>query len=156
MRRVMRSAADGRLDVGRWTYYSPALLGTAVAALLCASYNEYLPALVDWQYGMLIVGICLATGLGCQLLMVAAQGAFAQVLPVPGGRSIRGGGAMLSGWLLLIGTALGFAAILLALEEFERAAWIAGGIGLAALAAAIVGYVWNWPTAQVDFAGKDG
>lgn len=137
--------------MGRWTYYSPSLLGAALAALLLVTYDEYLPVAGGWRYWLIIVGGCVGGGLVCQLAMVAAQGAFAQVLPAPGGRSIRGGGAVLAGWLLLLALLLILAGGLLALEEVTPAALVVGGAGVLALIAAGLTYAWCWPTAVRDF-----
>ena len=47
-----------------------------------------------------------------------------------------------------------FAAVLLGLEHVGMAAMIVGGLGLAAIAVALVAYIWCWPTAVRDFADE--
>lgn len=138
--------------MGALTYYSPLGIGAVLAALLLVTYRQHLPALPGWQLALLAVAICAAAGLACQLLMVAAQGAFAQVLPAPKGRSIRGRGAVVAGWLLLIGVLLGFATALLLAQAMSLPADIAGGMSLLCLIAAAITYIWCWPTAVRDFA----
>ena len=138
--------------MGPLAYYSPLAIGTVLAALLLATYRQHLPVMPGWQLALLAVAICAGAGLACQLLMVAAQGAFAQVLPAPGGRSIRGGGAVLAGWLLLIGLLFGFAAALLVAQGMILPADIAGAISLACLIATAITYIWCWPAAVRDFA----
>ncbi|HPM23412.1 MAG TPA: hypothetical protein PLP66_05865, partial [Phycisphaerae bacterium] len=75
--------------MGRATYYSPLWLG----ALLVLALNEplrvglTLPDATEW---LIVAALAIAAGLQSQVLLVGAQGAFAQVLPVPWGRSVRG------------------------------------------------------------------
>lgn len=140
--------------MGRWTYYSPLFIGGIAAALLLTTYREFLPALPGWQYWTLLVLVACGAGLACQLLMLGAQGAFAQVLPATGGRSVRGGGAMLAGWLLMIGEGLAIVALLLAVEGVRVAAIIFGGLALLTLLGAVATYLWMWPTAVRDFADE--
>jgi hypothetical protein len=112
--------------MGRWTYYSPLFIGAVVAALLLTTYRQFLPALSGWQYWTLLIAVACGAGLACQLLMLGAQGAFAQVLPATRGRSVRGSGAMLAGWLLMVGELLAIVTLLLAVEGVRLAAIILG------------------------------
>jgi hypothetical protein len=138
--------------MGRWTYYSPLFIGAILAALLLTTYREFLPALPGWQYWTLLVLVACGAGLACQLLMLGAQGAFAQVLPATRGRSVRGGGAMLAGWLLMLGEVLAIVALLLTVEGVRVAAIIFGSLALLTLLSALATYLWMWPTAVRDFA----
>ena len=140
--------------MGRWTYYSPLFFGAGLAAIMFATYAKFMPVMPTWRYWLVIVGGCLGVALGCQLLMVATQGAFAQVLPVPGGRSVRGRGAVLAGWTLLLGVVLGFAAVLLGIEQVKSAALLVAGVSLASTLVALITYIWCWPTALRDFADE--
>lgn len=140
--------------MGRWTYYSPSYIGAAVAALLLATYGQFLGGLPAWGYWAYVIGVPVAAGLACQLLMLGAQGAFAQVLPAAGGRSVRGSGAMLAGWLLIFGEVLSIVALLLRVEHADRAATIIGCLGVLTLLGAVATYVWLWPTAVRDFANE--
>jgi hypothetical protein len=142
--------------MGRGAYYSPILIGFALALLSKDAYAAVLPAEPPWRFWLLASLIALATGCVCQLAMVGSQGAFAQVLPGPGGRSIRGGGAVLGGWLLLLTIALGGATALLAAQpEMTRGViWLGVGITAAAAIATSITYVWCWPVAQRDFDAR--
>jgi hypothetical protein len=143
--------------MGRWTYYSPAWLAIVIVGLMNHVVRGWLPPLPEWQTWLAVAGVALGVAVQAQTLMVGAQGAFAQVLPVPGGRSIRGSGAAFGGWLVLLWVALSSIAMLLAYEEVTTAA-----VGLAigavvSLAGAIAAYVWGLPAAQADFAvGRRG
>jgi len=138
--------------MGRLAYYSPLVIG----ALLALSMYDvllrgaaWLPPGLEWLYVALW---CVAAGLGAQLLLIGAQGVFAQVLPVPGGRSIRGRGAATAGFLMLFALGCGVGAWLVSSEEFRTPARVLAGLGMAAAAGAILTYVWCWPTAVRDFA----
>jgi hypothetical protein len=136
--------------MGRWTYYSPLVLGT----LLVVAMNESLRAMLtmpDWAEWLVVVGIAVAVGVQCQILMIGAQGAFAQVLPVPVGKSIRGGAAALAGWLLIVWVVLSAVTVLLGFEAVTQAAVVVGIASLAALASMVVVYVWSLPAAVADF-----
>lgn len=159
--------------MGRWTYYSPLLLG----ALLLLALNEPLRALVpraspgvQWT---LVIVVAVLFGIQCQVLMVGAQGAFAQVLPVPRGRSIRGAGAAAAGWLLIGWFGLAGVTVLLGYESvvavvplaeaaeaeprgtgMTTAAVVVGLAALACLAGAIAIYAWNLPAAVADFGDE--
>lgn len=137
--------------MNRWTYYSPLVFG----ALVVLALNEPLRAGMEgWQSGLqwaLITIVAVVFGVQCQVLMVGAQGAFAQVLPVTGGRSIRGGGAVVAGWLLIAWFWLALVAALLLAERVNLAGVVVGGSALAALGGALIVYAWNLPAAVQDF-----
>ena len=139
--------------MGRWTYYSPLVLG----ALLVLALNESLRAtltLPDWQEWLVVAGFAVAAGVQCQVLMIGGQGAFAQVLPVPGGKSIRGGAAALGGWLLMGWGAFSAVTALLASEAVTQAAIVLGILSVAVLGSAIVVYLWSLPAAVADFGAE--
>lgn len=139
--------------MGPWTYYSPLWL----TALLVVALNDWIRgglALPDWQEWLAVAGVAVVCGVQAQLAMFGAQGVFAQVLPVPVGRSIRGGAAVLGGGLLLGWVLLSCAAVLLGYEEIGLPAQIVGGVALATLVAAAVVYVWALPTAVADFRAR--
>jgi len=114
--------------------------------------REYLPGEGGFLHWTLFVAVALGMGVLLQLIMVGAQGAFAQVLPVPGGRSIRGGSAVFGGAMLLVALGLGTAGGTLALEAVGRAALVLLVLAGVALVAMLVSYIWAWPVAQRDFA----
>ena len=137
--------------MGRWSYYSAILLGTAFAYLARDLYDATIPPEPTWKYWTLVSLAAVGFGLACQLAMIGAQGAFAQVLPVPGGRSVRGGGAVGGGWLILLWFGLSCAGGLLYWESAGVTAWVALGAGQAALIVAAMVYIWAWPAAIRDF-----
>jgi hypothetical protein len=138
--------------MGPFTYYTPLWLGTLIsAALLHASgYGA------DWSFRVpLLILVAAPVGLACQLAMFGAQGAFAQVLPVPIGKSIRGRPATVCGSLTLLSVAALSAAFVLALDDGVNRPIIAiltvGGIfGVCALGT----YVWSLPVASRDFTRR--
>ena len=140
--------------MGRWTYYCPLWLGTLLAGALVATYREQLPPM---RTGVLVAAVicgCVACGVLCQLLLIGAQGLFAQVLPVPGGRSIRGRGAVVGGGFVFLWSAAGLVAALLRIEGLTTA-WVVPGVAsLAGLVGAAVTYAWCWPMAVRDFADE--
>ncbi len=133
-----------------WTYYSPLWLGV----LLILALNDSIRASMtysDTQEWLIVAACAVSAGILCQGLLIGAQGAFAQVLPVPIGRSLRGGAAMAIGWLLIIAIVLAAATTLLAYETVGVPAKVCGAAGGAALLAGAVIYLWNIPTAVADF-----
>jgi len=143
--------------MGPWTYYSPFWLGAILTGVLYANGYHALPEMPTWAHvGIVAVGAPLV-GVLCQLLLIGAQGAFAQVLPVPRGRSIRGAAAVGGGALIILGMALSGVAVLVAVEHagLRHIAMIIGGVGLAALLAALGLYLWNIPAAARDFSAKE-
>lgn len=139
--------------MSRWTYFSPLWLG----ALLVLALNELVRgALAAWSPGAqwaVILGGAVVFGLHCQVLMLGAQGAFAQVLPVPGGRSVRGGPAMAAGWLLIAWFGLSIVTGMLAYKQAWGAVLVLGVSSAAALIGALVIYIWQIPAAEADFEG---
>jgi hypothetical protein len=136
--------------MGPWTYYSPLWLG----ALLVLALNDSLRALMiwpEWLEWLAVAGVAILAGVQAQVLMIGAQGLFAQVLPVPIGKSIRGGPAVLAGTLLIGWVLLSAAAVLLGLEEIALPAKSVGVAALVLLAAALAVYVWSLPAAVADF-----
>lgn len=151
--------------MGRWTYYAPFYLGALVTVIVAWNYRASLPEWMARSYGVfwpasgaaafwpMVIALGLLVGLHLQLGLIGLQGAFAQVLPVPGGRSIRGGGAVLGGVLILAWWVLAGIALLLRLErDMQTSSWIFALAGLAALLAAAGTYAWHWPAAIRDFA----
>lgn len=138
--------------MGRFTYYSPIFLGIAFALLSRDLYEMAIPPEPAWQHHLIVGMVAASVGLLLQVLLIGAQGAFAQVLPAPGGRSIRGSGAVGGGWLLLLACGLGIASGLLSWEGLSTVGTILATASAAALAGFAVVYVWCWPTAQRDFS----
>ena len=142
----------------RFGYYSPAWIGALVAGVLLHSMMQKDLAISTAAYWTwLASGVGLAA-IVCQLGMLGAQGLFAQVLPAPGGKSIRGGVAVLAGAFVLAGIGLGVVSAFLGFENWEGAAiaarifaFTAGG----SLIAAAVAYFWGWPLAVTDFGGRE-
>jgi hypothetical protein len=137
--------------MGPLTYFAPfvfALLGTVLAGF---SLPDLFPQRVPWMFWTALVVTSLANAVLAQFLMIGAQGAFAQVMPVPWGRSIRGSGALLAGVLIILAVVSFVAAGILRLEELGGPALVALIIGGAATLWAIIIYVWNLPIAVRDF-----
>jgi hypothetical protein len=143
--------------MNRWTYYSPLALG-ALFGLLARDFYEHLLPGEPWQAVATVTGIAIGFGLLAQLALVGVQGAFAQVMPVPGGRSIRGRAAVVIGALLLAALVGGIVAAILygeGLGEEGLLPTVALLIAILAAAAAIGAagvYAWSWPAAERDFA----
>jgi hypothetical protein len=137
--------------MGRFTYYSPFGLGLVLILTLHGWVRESCPAaLAAWPW--LFVGlVAVVVGLLCQLVMIGVQGAFAQVLPAPGGRSIRGGAARLAGGLLIGCGAAALIGALLRSEGLTTAAWVLLVLAAAQAGGAILVYIWSWPAALRDF-----
>lgn len=139
--------------MSRWTYYSPLIIGlllplTLYDHILKTDRVLSLPEPARWA---VLAGVCLVCGIHAQLAMLACQGIFARVLPVPFGRSVRGREAILCGWFLLGYLILAFAAFLLYSDEFATVSCGLLGAALASLLAAGVAYIWGWPAAARDF-----
>ena len=137
--------------MGRWTYYSPLGLGFLLVRVLNAPIRASLAtrgAGVQWS---VVFGAAILVALHCQVLMIGAQGAFAQTLPVPRDRTIRGRSAAQAGWLLITWVTCSSVTALLASQEVTTAAIAIGVISLAALAGALILYVWSLPTADDEF-----
>jgi hypothetical protein len=137
--------------MGAWTYYSPFWIGLLITLVLHQTVQGHAPGLPAWALWPFVVGVGVVVGLVCQLMMIGVQGAFAQVLPVPGGRSLRGRGAAVGGVLIIGFVVLGAVAGLLRSEELERAALVVSVVSMASALGALVCYVWCWPSAVRDF-----
>ena len=137
--------------MGRWAYYSPLWLGALLVLALNDALRASLPTMAPGAHWLIVVGVAVLAGLQSQVLMVGAQGAFAQVLPVPRGRSIRGGAAAGAGWLLMTWVVLSGVTVLLGYEAVTQAAVVLGVFSLAALGGALLIYAWNVPAAVADF-----
>jgi hypothetical protein len=140
--------------VGPWAYYSPLWLGALLVLALNDALRASLPPMAPWARWLIVVGAAVLVGLQSQVLMIGAQGAFSQVLPVPRGRSIRGGAAAAGGWLLIAWVVLSAVTVLLAWEGVALGDWVMGVLSLAALGGAIGIYIWNLPTAVTDFKAE--
>ncbi len=139
--------------MGPWTYYSPLWLATIVAFAVFANSPQldWLPAdgLFYWTFG--VVGSVLV-GVLCQLGMFALQGAAAQVMPVPFGRSIRGRGAKVTGFLWIFALAATLAVGLVASDADSAVPVLVFGVAAVALAVSgVVSYIWCASGAIPDF-----
>lgn len=141
--------------MGRFAYYSPFVLGVLLTLLMQTTLYHARPVMPEWAWPWYLAGIAAAVGLAAQLALVGTQGVFAQVLPVPGGRSVRGPNAVTGGWLLLATVAGIFATGLLLFEGARNPGLIAGGATIAVGIAATIVYAWGWPAAVTDFADED-
>lgn len=152
---VRRDAdAVGALPMGPWTYYSPLWIGLLLVAVMSDSIFEWdlVATAPAWVKLAALCGVGVAVALALQLGLIGAQGAFAQVLPAPAGRSIRGPAAVFVGWSILSSITLLAAAFLFSNEELAQVWRVVGGIGGACGLMAAVAYVWSWPVAQQDFS----
>jgi hypothetical protein len=137
--------------MGFWAYYSPVGIGLLVTLALHETVRAHGPVLPGWAEWPFVVGVGLGVGLLCQLMMIGVQGAFAQVLPVPVGRSIRGRGAVIGGVAMIACVGLAAVTGLLHSEDLRTAAMITGALSLAAGVGALITYIWCWPVAVRDF-----
>lgn len=137
--------------MGPWTYYSPLWLGTIIAGVVGYSALDELPPMATWLLWVVFVGGSVLVGVECQLVMIGAQGVFAQVLPVPRGRSIRGQGAVIGGCFLLGWVAFGVVSSVLLLQQLHVVPLVLAGVSVVCLAGAVVTYAWCWPFAVRDF-----
>ncbi len=137
--------------MSRTGYYSLGIVG-ALTGLVYAAFGG-----VDystWErlaLGCYLVPLLFAVG---QLLMLAAQGMFAGVLPVPFGKSLRGTKCLVIGLLVVVGMVSGLATYLLSRAEVGLASMVCGGLTLGSWLAALGVYAWSLPTAVADFAKK--
>lgn len=137
--------------MGRWTYYAPLWLGTLLAAAFyLANLGKLPPRPVATHVLSVVIGAPLL-GIILQLATVGLQGAFAQVLPVPWGRSIRGRAAVIGGVLLLSAIVLGVLAVFFRFNGLGVVAMIVGSVGAASLIGAVWTYFWSVPAAVRDF-----
>jgi len=137
--------------MGPWTYYAPFWLGSILVGVAGYSHLDQYPQFEPWLRWTLFVVGCLLAGVQFQLVMIGTQGIFAQVLPAPGGRSIRGRGAAIGGALLILWFVAGAVGGVLKSKDLETAPLILGGIALAGLIGALMTYIWCWPIAARDF-----
>jgi hypothetical protein len=85
--------------------------------------------------------------------MIGVQGVFAGVVPVFGGRSIRGTSASVIGMLILVWQGLGvMAALWMLFAPPNILFWVINVAAGAGMIAALIIYVWCLPTAARDFA----
>ncbi len=140
--------------MGFWTYYLPFGIGLLITLVLHETVWGHAPVMPEWAEWPFVAGVGVGVGLICQLMMIGVQGAFAQVLPVPRGRSIRGSGAVVVGVCLIGGVAFAVVAVLLRSDEMPVAPLVLAIISLLCLAGAIVTYLWCWPVAPRDFDNR--
>ena len=132
----------------RFAYYAPFWIGVVIGAgVLLADGYENIPE----PRALFIAGEALLAGLVFQLVMLGLQGAFAQVLPVPSGRSIRGRGAVITGGLIILSVLAGVAARLIAVDEVTLGTIVIGITSGVCFLCAIGVYVWCLPAAVRDF-----
>jgi hypothetical protein len=137
--------------MSRFVYYSPLGVGPLLAVLLNEPLREQCPLWLADQAWLFVGLVGVGAGAAFQVVLVALQGALAHVLPVPGGRSIRGPGAAVGGWLLLLAVVSAVTAGMLRGEELVLPLWAFAGLAGASLLAAGFAYAWCWPTAVADF-----
>ena len=142
--------------MGPWTYYSPFLAGLVLPFGVHQLFFDSLAfqGLEPWQKWLQLGGYALVLGITLQLMMIGCQGAFAQVLPVPVGKSVRGRSAVVAGAGLVIGTLAGLAAYYIWAQGSPQIAMIAGGVAAGGAVIAAIAYVWAWPMAVRDFAAR--
>jgi hypothetical protein len=134
-------------------YFSPGLIG-GLAGLVFAVFGGGERTAADrLLLGSYLVPLLFLVG---QLLMVAAQGLFAGVLPVPIGKSLRGTKCAVIGLLMIAGLGSGLVGGLLARVEFGAPAMIVGAASVACWLVALGIYVWSLPTAVADFVEQEG
>jgi len=141
--------------MGPWAYYSPLFFGALLVFAMNEPIRGLLPRFTPAAQWAVVTGIAVAAAIQSQLLMFGAQGAFAQVLPVPVGRSLRGRPAVVAGWLLILWVLLSGTTVLLGFEEVTRAAYVTGIAAVAALGLAAGTWIWGWPAAVPDFGRGD-
>ena len=139
--------------MGRMGYFSPGIIG-ALTGLVYTLFGvgDY-SALDRLVLGCFLVPLLFMV---CQLLMVAAQGVFAHVLPVPFGKSLRGTKCLAIGLLIVVAIGSSMVTGLLSRVEVGPAAMIVGGLSLVCWLTAIGLYLWSLPTAVADFLRRDG
>ena len=140
--------------MGPWTYFAPLIIGV----LLPFGVHQVIfdqpriAKLPVWEQWTALCGFALITGLSCQLIMIAAQGAFARALPVPRGRSIRGRSAAVTGTLIAGCVGSLWAAGLLWSQQMSEPGTVMAVIGGICGVVALLIYLWSWPMADSDFA----
>ena len=139
--------------MSRTGYFAPGLIG-AMGGLIYAVFGGGDHSAMDRL--LLGCGLVPLLGVGCQLVMLAAQGMFAGVLPVPFGKSVRGTKCVVIGLLIVAGMASGLVAYLLTGVGVGSATLLLGGASLACGLAVIGLYVWLLPTAVADYVENNG
>lgn len=140
--------------MGPFAYYSPLIVGIVFILSMGGSIRESFPTYSDGAWYVVLSLIALTTAVLFQFIMIGLQGVYAQVLPVPVGKSIRGGAAVAGGGLILAATLATMSMALLASESMSTGATVAGLIAAAAALGAAVTYIWNIPAAVRDFADE--
>lgn len=142
--------------MGPWTYYAPFLIGLLLPFGLQQAVFAHptVAAMSSGAQWAALVGLALLLAVQFQLLMIGAQGAFAQVLPVPGGRSIRGRAAVVAGSMIIASQIPTWIIQLLWSGSLSAPVFVVGSIGLIAGATAVLIYLWSWPLAARDFASR--
>lgn len=141
--------------MGPWKYFAPLWLGAVGSAALYLLNLDRLPGWPAWVHVTAVAGGAPLLGVLLQLVTVGVQGAFAQVLPVPGGRSIRGRSAVVAGILLLGGLVFGAIGVYLGVEGLAKSSFVVGGVAGLSLLSAVAVYFWALPAAVRDFGGRD-
>lgn len=142
--------------MGPWTYYLPFIVGLLLPFGLHQAFfaSPRMVGLEVWQQWSLLGLSGLGLAVTFQALMIGAQGAFAQVLPVPFGKSVRGRSAVVAGGGLIATVLVGLVALFLYDQGSSGPGLIAAVVtGVAALIS-LTAYVWSWPMAVRDFASR--
>ena len=139
--------------MSRMGYFAPGIVGVVVGLVYVVFGGAERDAAERVTLGCILVPVLFAL---CQLSMIASQGVFARVLPVPVGRSIRGGKCLAIGLLIDAAIASSLIAILLVRVETDTTAVVVMATSGACWLAAVLVYLWSLPTAVADFVRKDG
>lgn len=139
--------------MSRTGYFSPGIVGALVGLVYAVLGGGDYSAVERLVRGSYLVPLLFVV---CQLLMIAGQGVFAVVLPVPFGKSLRGAKCLAIGVLIVVGMVSGMVTYLLSRVQVGTTELVLGGVSLACWLVAIGLYVWSLPTAVADFVGKDG
>ncbi len=138
--------------MGPWTYYSPLWLGALVSAGVDFTVLRRISEGPIWPFLIIIPIRSVAIGLGLQLMLIGVQGLFARVLPVPVGRSLRGGVAQVVGGLVLGHEAIGLLGLALyLLSDSLTLTFVFFAFSGACLVIALLIYLMNLPGAAQDF-----
>lgn len=147
--------------MSKLAYYSPFLIGMVLGPPLTYFQTAELWATMSdarrllMVPGYLIAGVLLAISL--QLLMIGLQGVTGGVVPVYGGRSIRGTRAVVIGLLILVWNGVG-ATALLSLRTIRELPtswfWFLSVVSVVSLVGFIGTYLWCIPNAVRDFVDE--
>lgn len=140
--------------MGPWTYYSPFAVGILLVLALSDTFRLDGAGASGWSSYAWLVLLALSAGVIAQLLMFGFQGAFAQVLPVPKHKSIRGPSAVRAGYLILVAAVAALVAFLLNAETLITASRAVAILAAATGVAAGLIYIWAIPTAVYDFGDE--